>query len=450
MAGVTKGNSLDVLKRLGRVSASGLAMLLAGLLVLAPRQVDAGPADTAAAAVTAAAAAADPPQTPVVTVLMHGYQPVGADDITWLNLMANAIRVRQGSGVPIYNLLINNSGLPPFYSLQITADQWPPTTSSKGAILVVNWSDAAFCLPGAVPPCHVPTDAIAREIAGVLLADSRLMSLPIHLIGHSRGGSVVSQTARYLGGRGAWVEHQTTLDPHPVSGSDVAVNDVSQNVIFADNYFRDGIYPAGDPILGAFNVDLSRVLTGFAAHSKVHSYYHFTIDANATSVDGEAFSSIWYPPGYDRTEIGYFFSRTGGGRSIAEANRDGYHDDLWCTSTPLICGTKGARSPVTLDGSGVTWPNVALRPLPLNQYDYQIGDPITVPFFYQDRGGPATLLLTLDDDTDPYDTTSPACASVNFGRAWTQPVLSPPVATFGQKSVTAPTDALTICRGRSH
>ena len=43
-----------------------------------------------------------------------------------------------------------------------------------------------------------------------------LAQLPLHLIGHSRGGSVVTEMARLLGAQGVWVDQVTTLDPRPV------------------------------------------------------------------------------------------------------------------------------------------------------------------------------------------------------------------------------------------
>ncbi len=65
-----------------------------------------------------------------------------------------------------------------------------------------------------------------------------LATLPLHLIGHSRGGSVVTEIARSLGKNGVWVDHVTTLDPVPVAGFGDAAVTTWENVLYADNFYQ--------------------------------------------------------------------------------------------------------------------------------------------------------------------------------------------------------------------
>ena len=77
-----------------------------------------------------------------------------------------------------------------------------------------------------------------------------LAELPIHLIGHSRGGSLVYALAGLLGEKGVWVDQVTTLDPHPLiipgdlgnpdcgGGPYDSIPLVYENILFADNYYQ--------------------------------------------------------------------------------------------------------------------------------------------------------------------------------------------------------------------
>src|SRR5438067_1479779 len=95
--------------------------------------------------------------------------------------------------------------------------------------------------------------AVTRELltSNIIPGVPNLTSLPIHLIGHSRGGSLVAEMAKDLALSGIWVDQLTMLDPHPVNSvgqggfwgdSDPVVSD---NVVFADDVWRsDGFNPS--------------------------------------------------------------------------------------------------------------------------------------------------------------------------------------------------------------
>ena len=90
-----------------------------------------------------------------------------------------------------------------------------------------------------------------------------LLKVPIHLIGHSRGGSVMSHLSERLGEISVWVDQLTTLDPQPIY--DDADLNVYDNVLFADNYYQtirstDIIPLYGSPVDNAYNLDITERL----------------------------------------------------------------------------------------------------------------------------------------------------------------------------------------------
>ncbi len=355
-------------------------------------------------------------QTPVVTVIINGYQPVTGwtYDVNWMAEMAEAINARGGGDV--YDVLIRRSLL---YVGSLETIAPPIATSSRGAIILVNWSAAASCDPF----CRTSTADVAREVASLLLGNPNLTALPIHLIGHSRGGSVVSEVARLLGTRGVWVDQQTTLDPHPIWSVDADVSNVWQNVLYADNYFRNGglLAPDGELVPGARNVDLNGIIVQptvdewATSHVDVHTYYHGTIDLGTNYVDGRYLPSGWYVgDAGPRDGIGYSWSRVGGGVSKRVTDGlDGYH-------LQLSGGAQsGQRWPVPVDTTKPSWPNIALKPL--GSDTFTIGTTIPVSFYFQDRQTDFNIVFRLDDNTNPFDVPNPgnaiaaACAQFNQG-----------------------------------
>jgi len=188
---------------------------------------------------------------------------------------------------------------------------------------------------GSISGGSYSTGAVAASVADYLLTATinniSFIEAPIHMIGHSRGGSLIAALAEQLGHGGVWVDQLTFLDPHPVDGvggddildfGDTSMR-ITENVIFADDYFRqDGFLEFvdfdGEPVNGAFNVELDEgTLGGFfndpgysLEHSDTHLWYYGTVDLNSNANNGEeSVPTNWYNGSQGpRDGIGYAFS----------------------------------------------------------------------------------------------------------------------------------------------
>ena len=141
------------------------------------------------------------------------------------------------------------------------------------------------------------TDGSFKEINGPIT------QFPIHLIGHSRGGSLVCEIGKRLGEFGIYVHHITTLDPHPLDNDGfggifesfvtfgitdgTAKQGILKNVIFADNYYQlnNISLPNGTEVFGAANRNVSSetkipLRSGADEHGLVHAWYYATTHDN--------------------------------------------------------------------------------------------------------------------------------------------------------------------------
>ncbi|MEP6811172.1 MAG: hypothetical protein ABI992_13090, partial [Chthoniobacterales bacterium] len=227
-----------------------------------------------------------------VTVITHGFSGNVTD---WIIPMAAAIRAVPsfpGAQYSCYEISITRNGSGQYVATATFLGGIAPTLADSGEVLVkLDWSTLAGV--GGASSTDVANAATSALLSTTLIPEMGgrpLAELPLHLVGHSRGGSVVTEMARFLGAQGVWVDQTSTLDPRPVSQlGDAAVTSYA-NVLFADNYWQtmgDGLFvPNGQSLFGAYNRKLLDLNGGYSSsHSDVHLWYHGTIDLATPASD---------------------------------------------------------------------------------------------------------------------------------------------------------------------
>jgi len=251
-----------------------------------------------------------------LTILTHGYQKGDEiENLTWLDAMTNYVQDKNGGNGAVYELIVDKpGGVLRTRLFSVAGFRLDGAANTSGEVVIkLIWANAA----GLIGSDEASTVRIAQQAFNMLInwdqGPSPLVG-PIHLIGHSRGGSVVCQLAKVLGERGIWTDHLTTLDPRPVPIFGDASATVWETVNFADNYYQKGTIPSGIHVPLAFSLDVSARIPGrgyvnvlFGPHSNIHLWYHGTLNtdigASNGDVDGNGnqiiFSTpmrqVWYP-----------------------------------------------------------------------------------------------------------------------------------------------------------
>jgi hypothetical protein len=355
-----------------------------------------------------------------VTIITHGADGNGAG---WINPMAQRIAAyaaSRGSNVSFYQI---NVEIDFFHNLVVSQSRTggvSPLDSDSGEIIIMlDWSapgfDAFFStrdiaeevVPRIVNPNFIP------ELGGHALAE-----FPLHLIGHSRGGSLVTKMSELLGNMGVWVDHVTTLDPHPVTEIGDPDVEVFANVLFADNFWQMNPAtecPNGQSVTGAYNRFLADLSNGDACnHGDVHFWYHGTIDWMNTplAVDGATLTSTervtwWSSEESQGRNAGFLYSLIGGGNRLGTNEpagagtgqiRDGFNQ-MW----ELGAGTVSNRRALAANNS--TWPNVIKFDFVTPLTNFQ-GDAVSMRYYFQ-FGQPLTTTalvgVRLDNDANPWN-----------------------------------------------
>jgi pimeloyl-ACP methyl ester carboxylesterase len=308
-----------------------------------------------------------------VTLVTHGFQPTDRAE-AWVHEMASDVARRAGEDTALFRLRINGEGDDAKVASfrQIGGKRLGDASHSNQEVVIeLDWAEASGVLLS-----YTETQEIAKLVRPYLVNKVKGVKAPlaqgsIHLIGHSRGGSVVASLAQSLGESGIWVDQLTLMDAFPVS-DDAAVR-VTRNVAFADNYFQTNAFPEGERPAGAYRVDLSD--TDFGAHTEVHEYYAKTV----------------------RMEIrgGYDFSRVGGRNRPAGG-------------VGKIYGGNAQRASV--EKRGKQWPNVGA--VQVTDRRLTVGDRVGLAFQFQDRDSPAGVRWFLDKDTNPSNGTAGALTNL--------------------------------------
>lgn len=367
-----------------------------------------------------------------VTVITHG---LNGNTDGWVTGMANKIPAYAnfpGTNSTTYLMYFYYNG-GSYYLTASRVGGTHPTNSDSGEIIVkLDWRDLAaggddyntYQVASAITPALLSTNFIP-ELGGHALAE-----FPLHFIGHSRGGSLLSEVSRQLGTNGVWIDHLTTLDPHPLNdpafpwdwllyaAEDAPVNTYA-NILFHDNYWQDiATLIYGKSVAGAYvrkltNLNGSYEGTG-GPHSDVHLWYHGTLDYGIPTTDTEMSLTVterlnwWNTYEVFGARSGFIYSRIGGEDRTSMDQpvgqgfpmiRDGYNQ-WW----DLGAGVANNRTALPVNNGA--WPNlIKFNRTTTNQVVQGQGMPVR---FYYQWATPATSVGTisiyLDDDLNPLNT----------------------------------------------
>jgi hypothetical protein len=308
-----------------------------------------------------------------VTIITHGFNSTARDTNSWLWNMAFKINDYEKKifeydgkkGSTFYLMGFDNGNLK---SKLIFGDK-PANNNSGDIFILLDWTpysgDISMFLGD---PNHLKsTIDISKSISNFLMTDGSfdgirgpITQFPMHLIGHSRGGSLVCEIGKRLGEYGIYVHQITTLDPHPLGNDGFsglvfegvgekqdgsAKYGIQKNVVFADNYYQvngDNLFgtnPEGTIVNGAYNRNVSNEVLNLVtltthSHTLVHFWYHTTIyDGGLFTTDGDVSLPLYMRNKWFKGEetngvvTGYAYSYRAGQR-LDYNSLKGYDSDI--------------------------------------------------------------------------------------------------------------------------
>ena len=271
------------------------------------------------------------------------------------------------------------------------------------AIIALDWSTLATA--------EQSTVNIAKAAANYILKDTplnnQLLSLPIHLIGHSRGASLMAALAEKLGEKGLFVDQLTLLDPIPVSGDWGFLDSqltLPENVVFADNYYRKWEFLSRN-VLGAHQINLKNVVDkgGYGSspaqqHSNTHLWYQGTISHTFPFSDGEIKNFNpdkfnWYTeyPKYPDAKNGYIHAVNSLEKNILP--KDGLAES--------ILGLAGTAQRKKITNQRKQFDNIMFTEAASPQYKQSQKIPLQI--LYTDDNNDATVSIGFDADANPFN-----------------------------------------------
>ncbi len=355
-----------------------------------------------------------------MTVITHGFNGNVTDWIIPLAGRIPAFASFPGATFSCYEIAITRNGSGQYVAAATFLGGVAPMESDSGEILIkLDWSTLAG-ISGA-SSTTVANAAVGALLSGSLIPElggRPLAELPLHLVGHSRGGSVATEMARLLGAQGVWVDQVTTLDPRPVTELGDAGVTTYANVLFADNYWQtlgDGLFvPNGQSVFGAYNRKLTSLNGGYSSsHSDVHLWYHGTVDLATPATDTQATinasqrTAWWTSTESAGAATGFRYSAIGGGDRLSSADPGGVGNgrigDGFNRSWDLGGGVASNRTALPVN-SGL-WPN-GIRGVRVGAGSVPASGAFDLTLYRQSGAnalGNVEVRIFLDADFNPYD-----------------------------------------------